>query len=122
MRSPAAAVALSLLAAACSTPTRASGEPRHAVVVWEPSRAADAESARAAMEAEGWTVSTAPAGVARRTRSSLAIYAQRRDTGHGKELAGVLEPVVGEVELLPFLTDGPGGNDAVLWLSDAATR
>jgi hypothetical protein len=106
------------LAPACSSPGRNSAMPGRAVVVWEPQRAADAESAKTAMEAQGWTATTVAAGPVHRTRSSLAIYAQRHHVGHGAELEPVLEPIVGEIDVLPFLTDGPGGNDAVLWLAD----
>jgi hypothetical protein len=114
------AAATLAVAAGCATPTREGPAPGRAVIVFEASRAADAESARAAMESAGWEVGTAPAGVAHRTRSSLAIYGQRKNAGHGAELGEVLQPVVGEVEILPFLTDGPGGLDAVLWLATDA--
>jgi hypothetical protein len=114
------AAALALLLAACAGMSRAP-TPGHAVVLHEPSRAADAERAREILAAHGWDVTTAPAGVARRSRSSLAIYAQRKRDPRGRDLADALRPAIGELDVLPFLTDGPGGQDAVLWLADAAS-
>jgi hypothetical protein len=108
--------ALCVALAGCAGTTRYTGLPGRAAVVWEPAREADAAAARRVLEERGWSVDAAPAGPASRTRSSLALYGQRRRPGHGADLAGALEPVVGEVEVLPFLADGPGRHDAVLWL------
>lgn len=117
---PAAVLVLAAFAApACSSASRYAGMPGRATVVFEPLRATDADRARAKLQSLGWAVGAAPAGVARRTRSSVAAYAQRKRPGRGLDLADALRPLVGDVDVLPFLGDGPGGNDAVVWLADA---
>lgn len=111
-----------LLLAGCSGVTRYSGTPGAAVVVYEPSRAADAVAVREILVQRGWRAETAESGPARRTRSSVAIYAQRRHTGRGADLADALRPAAGELDVLPFMTDGPGRHDAVVWLAEAGPR
>jgi hypothetical protein len=119
MRFPAAPLIALLALAACSSASRWSGTPGTAVVVYETTRAADAESAKSVFTSQGWAASTVAAGVAQRTRSSLAVYGQRHHAGRGMDLGDLLRPVVGDLDVLPFYGDGPGFHDAVLWLADA---
>jgi hypothetical protein len=106
-----------LVLAACSSATRYSGMAGNVLVVWEPGREGDAMMAAARAGDLGWTVDVAPAGPATRSRSSLAIYGQRHKPGRGADLADAVRPAVGDVDVLPFLADGPGGRNAVLWLA-----
>lgn len=116
-RSVSAAVsALALLAAGCASGTRWTNSAGQAVIIYEAPRAADAETAKSILEARGWRAQTAVAGVATRTRSSLAIYGQKPRPGRGLDLGDALRPSIGDFDVLPFLQEGPGGNDAVLWL------
>lgn len=115
MRLRALAPGLVLLAAACGS-TRFSGMPGGAVVVFEPGREDDAARARDILTGRGWIVDLAPAGPAHRTRSSLAVYGQAKRAGLGDDLPEALAEV-GTFDVLPFLQEGPGLNDAVLWLA-----
>lgn len=105
--------------AACATTSRFSSMTGNAVVVYEPTRGSDAAIATGLLRERGWKVDLAEAGPAHRTRSSLALYGQHHRTGIGLVLTDVLRPYVGEIDVLPFLGEGPGLHDAVLWLSDA---
>ena len=111
------ALALSVSLAACSGMTRFTNMTGSAVVVFEPSRELDASVATGLLRERGWTVDLAAAGPAHRTRSSLAVYGQHHRTGIGVVLADVLRPSVGAVDVLPFLGEGPGMHDVVLWLA-----
>jgi len=113
-----AALAVAAGGAACSTAGRYEGSPGLAVVIYEPTREHDAEVAAALLRSKNWAVHTASAGVAHRARSSLAVYGQRHRQGRGLDLAEPLRQNVGEIEVLPFLTPGPGEHDVVLWLAD----
>ncbi|MCE9634992.1 MAG: hypothetical protein K8T90_04735 [Planctomycetes bacterium] len=115
-RTATALCALASLAAGCASGTRWTNSAGQAVIIYEAPRAADAESAKAILEARGWKATTAVAGVATRTRSSLAIYGQKARPGRGLDLSDALRPAVGDLDVLPFLQEGPGGNDAVLWI------
>ena len=117
MRLPAALLALSL--AACGGVTRFTSATGKAVILYEPTRASDAAVATGLLRQRGWTVESTPAGNVHRTRSSIAIYGQHHRTGLGVTLADTLRPIVGEMDILPFLADGPGLHDAVVWLTDA---
>jgi hypothetical protein len=119
MRSRLTPLLAALVLGACSSASRWSGTPGSAVVVYEPARAADAKTAKSVLLSMGWAASAVPAGVARRTRSSLAVYGQRHRAGRGMDLGDALRPAVGELDVLPFYGDGPGFQDAVLWLADA---
>ena len=110
------ALALTLTLAACGS-TRFSGTPGTAVIVYESGRESDAAAARRILEARGWAADVAPAGPAHRTRSSVAIYGQRHRVGRGTDLADALRPAIGDLDLLPFLVEGPGRHDAVVWLA-----
>lgn len=87
------------------------------MIVHEPSRFEDAERAARVLRSRGWTVGRANAGLAQRSRTSIAVYSQRTRPGRGRELPDLLRPAIGDADLLPFLTDGPGGHDAIVWLA-----
>ena len=117
LRPIATVVLASALVASCSSTSRFAGTPGTAVIVCESGREADAEAARAALAEVRWIATIAPAGPAARTRSSVAIYGQRHRPGRGADLADVLRPALGDIEVLPFLAEGPGRHDAVIWLA-----
>ena len=105
--------------AACSAMSRFTSMTGNAIVVYEPTRGTDAAIATGLLRERGWKVDLAESGPAHRSRSSLALYGQHHRTGIGIALTDVLRPLVGEIDVLPFLTEGPGLHDAVLWLADA---
>ena len=132
-------VLLSLLAAATLAPGCQSsrdgrdetGAPLRAVVIFEPSRAADGETARTLLRDAGWRVWLEPSGPVRRTKSSLALYGLAFGEARALDAAEILSPLgriadPGDeedgtpvaIERLAFLQAGPGGTAAVLWLAD----
>lgn len=110
---------------------RDAGEAPRAVVIYEPSRRADAETARDLLVEEGWTVWLEPAGPVHRSRSSLALYGFALKDPRSPEAAEILAPLgriadpgseEGEpepdIERLAFAQPGPSGTAAVLWLAE----
>lgn len=97
---------------------------RRAVVIHAPSRAGDAETARLLLASDGWQVNVVPQGPAARTRSSVAVYDARKYPKMPDHVRGVLEPLGAtegddaKIDVLPFLTPGPGGASVVLWLAE----
>lgn len=97
---------------------------RRAVVIAAPSRTGDAETARLLLAADGWQVDVVPQGPAARTRSSVAVYDARKYPKMPDHVREVLEPLGAtggddaKIDVLPFLTAGPGGSSVVLWLAD----
>jgi hypothetical protein len=116
---------------ACRT-RRDTGEPPRAVVIFEPSRRADAETARTLLRDEGWRVWLEPSGPVRRARSSLALYGLARRDAPAPEAEEILAPlgpiadpgpevedgVPVAIERLAFPQPGPAGTAAVLWLAE----
>lgn len=97
---------------------------RRAVVIHAPSRAGDAETARLLLASDGWQVDVVPQGPAERTRSSVAVYDARKYPRMPEHVREVLEPLgategdAPAIDVLPFLTTGPGGASVVLWLAE----
>lgn len=97
---------------------------RRAVVIHAPSRAGDAETARLLLASDGWQVDVVPQGPAARSRSSVAVYDARKYPKMPDHVRDVLEPLGAtegddaEIDVLPFLTAGPGGASVVLWLAE----
>lgn len=100
---------------ACAGRPRPPEGPRRAVVIFEPGRKDDAAAARTLLTDAGWDVWVEPAGPARRSTSSLALYGLAA-SGPDEATIELLAPL-GDVEPLPFPQGGPGGTRAVLWLA-----
>jgi len=127
---------LALLAASAVVPPgcrtrRDAVEAPRAVVFYEPSRRADAETARDLLAEEGWSVWLEPAGPVHRSRSSLALYGFALKDPRSPEAAEILAPLgriadpvtdgsgpEPDIERLAFAQPGPSGTAAVLWLAE----